>query len=79
VKEDKLKKEYDFVMRNKEDLLKKYRNKYILVHNEKVVGSFKRFDRAASVGARKFGTNNDFLVHFLSDLESVNFVFNAAL
>ena len=79
MEDNKLKQEYNFINENKRELLKKYGNNYILVHNKKVIDSFKSFDEAATEGLTKFGADGSFLIHFLSEVEPINLVFCAVL
>jgi hypothetical protein len=77
--EKNLKENYDFVNKNKDQLLEHYRNKYILVFNEQVVDSFDTYPSAAQEGIRRFGSEADFLVHYLVDEEPANIVMSALL
>lgn len=40
----------------KEDLLKHYLGKYVLIHEDKLIGSFDSFDNAAKEAVKQFGT-----------------------
>ncbi|MCK4232929.1 hypothetical protein KAX75_00750 [candidate division WOR-3 bacterium] len=77
--EKKLKADIDYVEKNKKDLLKEHLNKYVLVHEQKIVDSFDNYQRAAEEGVRLFGTDGVFLVYQILDKEPVNFVMEAAL
>lgn len=74
-----LKENLEFVEKNKDQLLKEYLNKYLLVWHKGVVDSFDTYDKAAGEGVRKFGIDEDFLVYHLVEKEMLNFVFSAAI
>jgi len=77
--EKDLKKNIDFVKKNREALLKEHRNKFILVFEEKLVGSFDTYERAAEEGVRLFGLDANFLVYHLIEKEPLNFIMEATL
>jgi len=69
----------DFVQANNDELIKNYLNKFILVYNNGVVGSFDTYEAAAQEGIRLFGLKGNFLVNQITSLEPVNFVMAALL
>ncbi len=77
--EKELKKNLDFVNKNKESLLKEYKNKFVLVFEEKLVGSYDTYERAAEEGVRLYGLDANFLVYHLVEKEPLNFIMEAAL
>ena len=77
--QDALNKNWDFVKKNYDSLLKTYRFKYILVDHEHVVGSFDSYATAANEGVSNFGINSGFLVQLISDKEPLNIVATALL
>jgi len=74
-----LQKDRDFVRQNRERLLKEYLNKYLLVHDEKIVSSFDSYEAAAAEGIRQFGMDGIFLVQQITEAEPLNFVMEAVL
>jgi hypothetical protein len=68
--EKHLKANLEFVQKNKDQLLKEYKNKYLLVVGEKTVGSFDTYENAAAEGVRSFGIDGEFLVYHLTESES---------
>jgi hypothetical protein len=74
-----LTKNREFVEKNRDALLQDYENKYILVFEEKVVGSFDTYEKAASEGITTLGIEKDFLVYQLTRNQPVNFVMEAIL
>ncbi len=72
-----LEKDFEFVQRNKQTLLKTYFNKYLLVYHQRIVDAFDTYEKAAGEGIRKFGLYDNFLVYHLLDTQPLNFVFNA--
>jgi len=77
--EKDLKKNIDFVLANKAALLQEHRNKFILVFEEKLVGSFDKYAVAAKEGVRLYGLDANFLVYHLVEKEPVNFIMEAVL
>lgn len=67
----------DFVKKNREELLREYENKYILVFKEKLIGSFDAYEKAAEEGVRLFGMDANFLVYHLVEKEPLNFIVEA--
>ena len=77
--EKDLKANIDFVKKNRETLLKEYEDKYVLVYEEKVVGSYDTYEKAAEEGVRQFGMDAIFLVLHLVEKEPLNFIMEATL
>jgi hypothetical protein len=71
--------ERDFVERNRDQLLKEYREKFLLVHAGEVLGSFDTYRHAADEGIRRFGLEGNFLVYQMASQKPLNFVSGAAL
>jgi len=76
---ENLKKNWEYVKKNHSFLLNTYWNKYVLVYNEKVVGSFDTFANAANEGMNKYGLYSGFLVEWIMEKEPVNVVASAKL
>ncbi|MFH1824839.1 MAG: hypothetical protein ABH873_06400 [Candidatus Firestonebacteria bacterium] len=72
--EKNLKKNLDFVNKNKESLLKEHKDKFILVFEEKLVDSYDSYERAAEEGVRLYGLDANFLVYHLVEKEPLNFI-----
>ncbi|MFC1713818.1 hypothetical protein ACFL6S_09125 [Candidatus Poribacteria bacterium] len=68
----------DYVLKNKEELLKHHRGKFVLVYEESVINSFGDYPAAAQEGIRLYGKDGDFLVHYLNETEPLNFIMEAA-
>ena len=49
-----LEREYNFYKANKQELLKKYENKFIVVHGDKVVGCFDQHREAVDTFQKKY-------------------------
>lgn len=64
----------EFVRSNFQKLLESYLNKYILVHDGAVIGSYDTYEAAAEEGVRAYGIDNDFLVEYISESQPVNYV-----
>lgn len=77
--EKDLKANFDFVTKNKERLLNYYRDKFILVFDEEVVGSYDTYAKAAEEGVRSYGLEANFLVYYLVEEEPLNFVMDGLL
>ena len=67
----------EWVEANRQDLLKAYKNKFVVIANEKVISSFDHYDAAANFGIDNFGTEGGFLIEYLTEEEPVNFVMSA--
>ena len=74
-----LMKNVNFVKKNREELLKQHENKYLLVFQEKLVGAFDSYEKAAEEGVRLFGMDANFLVCHLVQEEPLNFVVEAQI
>ncbi len=72
-----LKANIDFVNNNKGELLREHENKYLLVFEEKLAGSFDTYEKAAEEGVRLFGMDANFLVYHLVEKEPLNFIVEA--
>ena len=77
--EKNLKENFEYVTNHKEELLREYNNKFILVFDKKVVGSFDTYENAAAEGIRLYGIEANFLVHQVVENEPLNFVMEALL
>lgn len=77
--EDKMQLNLEFVRKNLPSLLATYPEKYILVHDQKVVGSFDTYESAAEQGVVNYGIDGSFLVHLVTESSPVNFVTLAVL
>jgi hypothetical protein len=75
--QETLKKNWDYVKKNFNSLLNIYKNKYVLVYNEKVVGSFDSVASAANEGISNYGIYSGFLVHLITEKEPLNIVVSA--
>jgi len=75
----KLKENFDYVNESLSELLNLYRNKFILVVDKKVIGSYDTYESAAEAGVKTFGINGDFLVYEIFENEPVNFIMSAEL
>ena len=79
MEKSQLDKNFDYVNKNIDKLINLYRNKYVLVVNQKVVGSFDTYEAAAKEGVITYGVKGDFLVHLITEDQPVNLVLNADL
>ncbi|MDQ1354017.1 MAG: hypothetical protein QG657_4326 [Acidobacteriota bacterium] len=79
MREKNLKENIEFVKKNREQFLREYFYKYLLVYRESVIDSFDTYEKAAEEGVRKFGIDENFLVYHLVETEPLNFVYNAVL
>lgn len=77
--QESLKNNWEYVKKNFNSLLNIYRNKYILVNNEKVVGSFDSYAAAANEGINNYGLYSGFLVEWITEKEPLNIVVSAKL
>jgi hypothetical protein len=69
----------EFVKSKSDELLAEYKNKYLLVFDAKVVGSFDTYEAAAAEGVRVYGLEAPFLVYHMLEGEPLNFIMSAAL
>jgi len=77
--EKDLKKNVDFVNKNRAALMKEHFGKFILVYDEKLIDSFDTYEKAAEEGVRLFGVDANFLVYHLVEKEPLNFIMEARL
>lgn len=64
----------EYLDKEKQNLLKIYNDKFVLIVDEKVVGSFDTYERAAEEGVSDYGMESGFLIDYLTDKDIVNFV-----
>ncbi|MCX6257777.1 MAG: hypothetical protein NTW49_07785 [Bacteroidia bacterium] len=76
---EKMSQNLEYVKGDFDNLLNLYRNKYILVNEQQVVGSFDTYNAAAEEGVNNYGIEGSFLVYFMSETTPVNFISTAAL
>ena len=76
---ENLKRNWEYVKKNHNVLLNTYWNKYVLVYNEKVVGSFDTYADAANEGIKNCGLYSGFLVEWIIEKEPLNIVASAKL
>ena len=69
----------DYVLNNRDELLKHHNNKFILVYEESIIDSFDNYPSAAQEGIRLYGNEGNFLVYHLTETEPLNFVMEAVL
>lgn len=72
-----LKKEFEYVEKNKKTLLEKYGNQYLLVYHLQVIDAFDSYENALNEGVRKFGIDKNFLVFHPSNLEPLQLIYSA--
>lgn len=72
--DDMIEKNIAYIKANKEVLLERYSNKYLLVCNEKLEGSYDTYEAALSRGIEAFGLDAGFVVYHLIENEPVNFL-----
>jgi len=69
-----LEKNKEYVKKEFASLLNLYRDKYILVSDEAVVGSYDSYETAAEIGINEYGIDSGFLIQYVTEKEPVNFV-----
>ena len=74
-----LEKNKKYVEKNRARLLSIYPNKYIVIFDQEVVGSFDAYDSAANFGVENYGIEQQFLVKLITQEEPINFVMAAVL
>lgn len=77
--EEQIRKNLDFVKGKKPELLEKYRDKYLVIVNQQVTGSFDTYAAAADSALRQFGDEQGFLIYHMIEDESAQFLMNAVL
>ena len=78
MRQENLKKNWDYVQNNYSSLLNTYWNKYVLVYNEKIIGSFDTYASAANEGIKSCGLYSGFLVEWVME-KPLNIVATAKL
>lgn len=79
MEQEKMNENLNYVKETKDELLNLYKNKYVLIYNKKVVGSFDTYEAAAEEGIKSFGIEGEFLVHYITETNPINFVISAKL
>lgn len=59
-------KEYDYFLKNKQEFLKEYLNKFIVIKDEQIVGSYSSQEEALKESSRKYAPGT-FLIQKVSD------------
>ena len=77
--EKNLKKEIEFIKKNKNALLNEHENKYLLIYQEEVISSFDTYENAAEQAIEPLGSEKIFLIYHLTREEPLNFVMEAIL
>ena len=72
-------KNQEYVEQNIADILKAYRNKYILVYDQGVIDSFDTYERAINAGIKTYGLDGGILIHYVTENSVVNYVTSALL
>lgn len=67
---------YQYLKEHWEELVQSYRNKYVLIHEQKVIDSFDEYETAAKKAISDLG-DKEFIVHHMADPKPINFVFTA--
>ena len=75
--EKDLTKNKEYVAQYKDKLLQAYRNKYVLIYDGDIISSFDTYEVAATEAIRVYGPEGNFLVHFITEQEPLNFVMDA--
>lgn len=66
-----------YLKQNFDHLLSIYKDKWVLVHEEKVVGSFDSYAVAANTGVRQYGLYSGFLVEQITEKYTTIFAVTA--
>ena len=74
-----LEKNHSYVVENRDKLLELYRNKFVLIYQQEVVGTYDSYKNAAEDGVRTYGIEGKFLIHQMLEDEPANFVLDACL
>ena len=77
--EKDLSQDMKYVEKHREELLKTYANKYLLIYEQSVVNSYDTYEAAATEGIEQFGVDGIFLVYEMFSEKPVNFVMEAIL
>lgn len=67
---------YQFLKDNWDDLVNKHRDKYVIIYEKKVFGTFDEYETAARKAISELG-DKKFIVHQIADPKPINFVFTA--
>ena len=76
--QENLGKNWNFVKKNFDSLLNTYRDKYVLVGHERVMGSYDTFAAAANAGIFSFGKSG-FIVRHITEKKPLNIIASAIL
>ena len=74
---DLLKKEFDFYVKNHDELIKKYLNKFIVIKEQKIVGSYETLEEAVSEATKKYELGTFIIQKCNKDLEESTQVFHS--
>ena len=65
-----LEKEFNYYLHNKKDILRKYRNKYVVIHDRSVDGAYDTRGDALFFSSKKYPVGT-FLIHHVTPEERV--------
>jgi len=72
-------KNMEYVRKNLEFIRNLFLNKFIVVFNEQIEGSFDAYDMAARYAYARFGKDADVLIYEVEATTTTNFVFHAII
>jgi Family of unknown function (DUF5678) len=78
-KEDILQKEFQYFIDNQEKLVKKYNNKYIVIRDHNVVGSYDDIGAAYAQAKEKFQLGTFLIQHCTAGRQAYTQTFNSRL
>jgi|WetSurMetagenome_2_1015567.scaffolds.fasta_scaffold31436_2 hypothetical protein len=70
-------KNQEYVEKNLDKLRNLFMDKYVVIFNQEMVGSFTTFQEASEFGVWKYGIDKAFLIYHMETKKPLNFVFTA--
>lgn len=70
-KKENLKKNFDFYIKNHNEIIKKYLNKFIIIKDEKIIDSYDTFEEAIKESSKKYELGTFIIQKCSKDLNEI--------
>jgi hypothetical protein len=74
---DTLNREFDYYITNQKELVKKYKNKFLIIKEQSVIGDYDSFDDALNAAIKKFEVGTFLIQHCTPGEDSYTQIFHS--